>query len=261
MNKKTNAVLAAATPRGPAMEALIRAITSQTDVLSAGRARALLLNARLGVDDLMPWARFDHPLTDSYGRTAVAVSTTSDGSPFELMVMSWLPGDYSAIHDHGTTQWGAVRYFGHAEHIVFHHAGDHLRTRERSFVDVGDVAQVDHDLIHQMGNPGDEPFLSLHLYGCAHAHGAVTANARVFDLLERRVLRTDGGVFYGLPREQINSQEPGPGGDGPTAVRDHHHALRRIERVRRAGVMTADLWQRRARLLSELGVENAGDGR
>jgi len=56
----------------------------------------VVLNAGISAQDLMPWADFHHPIADSYGRKLVF-----DGGHFEVMVMSWLPGDFSAIHDHG----------------------------------------------------------------------------------------------------------------------------------------------------------------
>ncbi|MBK8652429.1 MAG: hypothetical protein IPN20_00430 [Haliscomenobacter sp.] len=51
---------------------------------------------------ITPWADFDHPDADSYGR-----KMAYKGPNFEIMVMSWKPGDFSSIHDHGHTQWGS----------------------------------------------------------------------------------------------------------------------------------------------------------
>ena len=59
-------------------------------------ARQCVLDANLRAEDLTAWADFDHPVEDSYGRRLVY-----DGGDFEIMVMSWAPGDFSAIHDHG----------------------------------------------------------------------------------------------------------------------------------------------------------------
>jgi len=89
-------------------------LLSQTKNLTSDQVYQSLLHANVTQDELMPWATFDHPLTDCYGRQLVY-----DGGYFEIMVMSWLPGDVSAIHDHGQAQWGAVQCFGQAIHTVY----------------------------------------------------------------------------------------------------------------------------------------------
>jgi hypothetical protein len=48
----------------------------------------LVANAKVKPEDLEPWADYDHPSTDSYGRRLVC-----HGGHFELMVMTWLPAD------------------------------------------------------------------------------------------------------------------------------------------------------------------------
>ena len=45
----------------------------------------------IGVEDLKNWIDYDYPVSDSYGRKMV-----HDGGFFEVMVMCWRPGDYSA---------------------------------------------------------------------------------------------------------------------------------------------------------------------
>ena len=79
-------------------ELLIREILKPYEVCQ------LIKESDISYEDLLPWADFDHPVKDSYGRKMVF-----EGPNFEVMVMSWVPGDYSAIHDHGYTQWGAVK--------------------------------------------------------------------------------------------------------------------------------------------------------
>ncbi|MCB0638640.1 MAG: hypothetical protein KDC54_18545, partial [Lewinella sp.] len=80
----------------------------------AAAVRKIVLEAQVQPADLAPWADFDHPVSDSYGRKLVYKADN-----FEIMVMSWRPGDFSTIHDHGHTQWGAVQIFGPAEHATF----------------------------------------------------------------------------------------------------------------------------------------------
>ena len=102
----------------------------------------LVKRANVQMEDLLPWADFNHPAEDSYGRKLIY-----KGEHFEIMAMSWLPGDFSTIHDHGYTQWGAVQIFGPAEHATFRYEDDELYTLARWTVKPGDVVGVSHNLI------------------------------------------------------------------------------------------------------------------
>ncbi len=195
-------------------------------IKSPADAAEVLRRSNVSLSDLMPWANYDHSVLDSYGRRPVMV-----GPNFELMVMSWESGDFSAIHDHGHTQWGAVMHFGHAEHAVYENRNEQLRTEERTMMEPGQINPVNHDLIHQMGNPTNERFLSLHLYGCADPVDGVTGDARIFDLLNNEIQLTDGGVFYCLPESQINGRLPGVAADAETTREHHQQMLDRLFRI------------------------------
>ncbi|MEO1082778.1 MAG: cysteine dioxygenase family protein [Acidobacteriota bacterium] len=201
---------------------LIEAVEA-CEELTPVRTRQLLEEATLSASDLAPWADYDHPSEDSYGRKMLF-----DGGCFELMVMSWAPGDMSAIHDHGFTQWGAVRLFGDAEHAMFKVSDGEMRTVERAVYPEGSVVAVSHDMVHQMGNRGDQPFLSLHLYGCYEREGDVTAEARLYELDRGEVCRTSGGVFFDLPEAAVLRSEKGPEPDFPTWLRHQVELLRRL---------------------------------
>ena len=213
----------------PALAALLAELRGTRD-LSPARAAALLQETPLETDDLLPWTDFQHPIADSYGRRLVA-----QGEHFELMVMSWVPGDYSAIHDHGSTQWGAVRYFGAADHVTFTLNDGLLEIDERLVQAPGSVRAVDHDLIHLMGNPGRTPFLSLHLYGTDSPNPCITGDARIFDLFENSIQRTDGGVFFALPERDVTRREAGVRADTESRLLHHRLMLARLERMRFAG--------------------------
>ncbi len=206
------------------LQTLIRSIEN-SEKLTPGIAKRLLEDANIESHDLMPWADFNHPIADSYGRKLVY-----DGKYFELMVMSWVDGDMSAIHDHGYTQWGAVQLFGPAEHAFFKLDNNILITRLRSVCQPREVLAVGHDLIHQMGNAGNEPYLTLHLYGSYDFKGCVTADARLYDLDEGKIQFTSGGVFFDLPEDQINRRIDGPKSDFPTLLRCKVELLKRLLR-------------------------------
>lgn len=216
-------------------------------VESPSAAAELLHSARVTQEDLMPWADFEHPVTDSYGRKAVAL-----GANYELMIMSWSPGDFSAIHDHGSTEWGAVMYFGDAEHATYELINQRLVTTDRRMMSAGQLNEVDHHLIHQMGNPTSRPFLSLHLYGCHKPTDGVTNGAKIFDLLEDETQFTDGGVFYCLPDQLINRRSTGVMASPETIVEHHLQMLDRIERIMSKGKATKLLMQKAKRLRQQL---------
>ena len=198
----------------------------QTTQLTPAQVKDFVLEANISEGDLMFWADFEHPIADSYGRKLVF-----DGGHFEIMVMSWLPGDFSAIHDHGATQWGAVQCFGAAEHYIYSFNKGVLSTLKAAHYSPGIVQAVDNRLIHQMGNPGDQPVLSLHVYGCKELKQTITGNARIFDLLEKNIQYTDGGVFFCLPETKINHRSKGLQADTETTLRHHHQMSDRIRRI------------------------------
>ena len=121
-----------------AIQDLIRMLEEAED-LTPRVARDLLLSANLQAEDLEPWSDLEHPIRDSYGRKLIF-----DGGYFEMMAMSWTPGDFSAIHDHGYTEWGAVQVFGPAEHSVFLEQDGDLTTLSRAEVKPGEVLAVGH---------------------------------------------------------------------------------------------------------------------
>lgn len=221
---------------------------------SAAAVAELVASSEIERRDLDPWVSFHHPVQDGYGRRVVASAPT-----FEVLVMSWRPADYSAIHDHGHAQCGAVQHFGSSDHLVYTHVEGVLRLSERERVIPGAVTAVDHDLIHQMGNPSCEPMVSLHVY-VGLPGGSITGDARIFDLLASQVQRTDGGVFFTLPEDAINRLEPGPVGDD-AATRVHHQLmLAQLQREAAAGPLRPPSRRRMGALLDALSVLEA-DGR
>jgi len=207
----------------PSIQRLIVCIEEKQTGITPGLARDFVLEANISSRDVMPWSDFGHPHRDGYGRKLVY-----DGGFFEIMVMSWVPGDFSAIHDHGTAQWGAVESFGEAEHAVFALREGRLETRVRCPFRAGEVYPVTHELIHQMGNPDRAPFCSLHLYGSYDHKGDVTGDSRIYDLWADEIQLVTGGVFFCLPDDQISRRDRGVPADFPTELRHHTEMLRRI---------------------------------
>lgn len=193
-----------------------------SDNLTPSTLANLLKQSEVTIEDLSPWSDYHHPKKDSYGRKLVYKS-----DKYEMMVMSWQPGDFSAIHDHGYTQWGAVKIFGPAEHATFRVDDNKISTLARWDVTPGDVVGVNHSLIHQMGNPTDTPFISFHVYGCTESHENITGEARLYDLSDHKIQRVNGGVFFNLKENEIERLENGPSPDFPTKLRHEVEAINR----------------------------------
>ena len=228
----------------PSVQALVDSISAEPG-MSPEKAALLLEQSGISAEDLAPWQRFEHPAQDCYGRTMI-----HDGGSFELMLMSWLPGDMSAIHDHGYTMWGAVRIYGQAEHAVFEEREGRLSTRERCIFPPDSIVAVTHELVHQMGNIDQEPFVSLHLYGSQERERDVTADSRIFELDEGRIQITTGGAFFLLPESQVSDASKVVKGDFPTWMRHNCELLRRMRCIRSTGGR-GGLQVREERLLRE----------
>lgn len=241
------------TGRPARVRRLVEAVQAESR-LTPATCRKLLEDARITPDDLAPWADFDHPDTDSYGRKLV-----HDGGFFELMVMSWVDGDMAALHDHGYTQWGAVQVFGPTEHAIFKLRDGRLTTVERKRFAPRSVIAVSHELIHQMGNVGQEPYLTLHLYGCYERDGCVTGDARLYELDEGAVQITSGGVFFSLPEEAVDRRLPAPSADFPTTLRFKVELLRRLLRIHGSLDRGRFATPREARLARELTTSGLWD--
>ena len=207
------------------LQNLVKAIEG-LERFSVNAVRDCLRSVDLPREDLTPWERFEHPGEDSYGRTMIW-----HGGHYEIMLMSWLPGDISAIHDHGFTQWGAVKVFGNAEHATFLVIDDEMQTLARTMVKSGEVLGVGHQLVHQMGNPlSGEPFVSLHVYGTYDARESITGDARVIDPTRGEIQIVDGGAFFNLPETAIKERKPVPTPDFPTWLRNSTELVRRMSR-------------------------------
>ena len=216
------------------IQRLIRTLSTLSS-LTPDQLKLVIEESAISEYDLFPWADFNHSPHDSYGRNMVY-----HGGHFEIMVMSWLPGDFSAIHDHGQTQWGAVQCFGEAEHYVYTLEQTAtqaiLKNQTPAHYQCGDIRTVNHDTIHQMGNRGDRPLLSLHVYGCAQtenspAEPAITGDARIFDLLENSIQFTDGGVFFYLPENKIKRRQYGISGDIATRTLQYELMRDRLKTI------------------------------
>jgi uncharacterized NAD(P)/FAD-binding protein YdhS len=182
----------------------LRTIVRQLEALGTGitgeRAIAILACTDLTIDDV---SVFVAAKLDGYSRRRVARTEA-----FELLVMTWLPGQGSGAHDHA----GSVSAFkilrGTADETQYAQAPDSLvdpvGARQ---LRAGEVGIDPGDVIHAVRNGHEELLVSVHLYAppirelrrfTPRSEGAVPAHA----FLRRREAKTPqvaivGGGFSG----------------------------------------------------------------
>jgi hypothetical protein len=181
--------------------------------MNMAKVAEFIKEASIDIPDLIPYADFDHPFEDGYGRKLVY-----QGRHFEIMVMSWAPGDFSSVHDHGYTTWGAVQVFGHVMHHTFAMKDDVFKLTRKEILSHGSVIKVNNPLIHQMGNVTTSPYMTLHIYGDNVYEGDVTADTRIFELESGLIKHTTGGAFFNLADNEVYDIENMPEIDTATFV-------------------------------------------
>jgi predicted metal-dependent enzyme (double-stranded beta helix superfamily) len=101
---------------------------------------------------------------DPGGYQTHLVHAEPDGS-FSIVVMVWLPGQRTAVHDHLT--WCVTAVLQGTEYEeVYAHRGDHLESVARNANPVGTVSGfAPPGDIHQVTNIGSTTAVSMHVYG------------------------------------------------------------------------------------------------
>jgi predicted metal-dependent enzyme (double-stranded beta helix superfamily) len=212
-----------------AIERLIGELKSKKKFAPSEIVR-LIKNANISESDIEEWSNFNHDIMDGYGRKLLYKTDN-----FEVMVMSWSQKDYSAVHNHGYTNWGAVKVFGSLEHTTFHYEDGYLSTLIKEHLSAGQILAVNQNLIHQMGNPGTENILSLHIYGTAENIDQVTSDSQLFEIGKKEVQYTDGGVFYDLKNDAITSRTSGLETDRLTEIGHYTQLLNYYYKSKRKG--------------------------
>ena len=190
----------------PGLQKLVDSIESTQEHVTVQKAAELMQQAEIIEKDLLPWVDYSHPIQEGYGRKLAFQHDT-----FEVMIMTWNPGDYSSVHDHGYTQWGAVQMFGNVMHHFYSNTGGKFRLSKKEILPYGTITKVNNSLVHQMGNVTSSPFLTLHLYGANEAHDLVTADMKIYEIETGFIRETQGGAFFNLTNEDapvIGSMNP-----------------------------------------------------
>jgi predicted metal-dependent enzyme (double-stranded beta helix superfamily) len=154
--------------------------------------------------DLKEFSEFNHNQNDSYGRRQIYKTEN-----FGIYVMSWCKGDFTAIHSHGHSEWGAVYFLGDADHRTYFANGNELKLMSSEIIKTGSIAAVCGDLVHAMGNLSDNPFLTLHIYGSNSYKGTITEDSKVYELNKNRIRTTLGPAFLNIADDLCKADENG----------------------------------------------------
>ena len=141
------------------LRSLVRELESGGDVVTRRHAVAALGGANVEWDDVAP---FVEPSPLGYARRRIARTDA-----FELLVMTWLPGQGSVPHDHAGSICALRIIRGHVRESFFTPARDGLVDREQASELVeGEVIVDASDHIHSLMNAEGAPetLVTLHVY-------------------------------------------------------------------------------------------------
>jgi len=144
-------------------------------------------------ESLSKYQDFKHDIDKSYGRKVVY-----EGSNFIVYIMSWAPGDFTAIHSHGFSDWGSVVFFADTNHRLYHAEGQKITLTGKSIIPKGSVVPVTGDFVHAMGNLTDTPFITLHIYGSDKAMSNANDFSLVYEIEKKQIQTTSGAAYINI---------------------------------------------------------------
>jgi predicted metal-dependent enzyme (double-stranded beta helix superfamily) len=163
---------------------------------------AMLKELELKEDDFKQFRNYDHDLAQSYGRTVVY-----EGQNFIIYVMSWAPGDHTAIHSHGYSDWGGVVFFSDTNHRSYRAEGANIELTDISIIPKGSVVPVTGNFVHAMGNLTDTPFITLHIYGSGQAISNANDSSFLYEIEKKQLRTTNGAAYINITEEFCKKTE------------------------------------------------------
>ncbi len=144
-------------PVSPKLQSVIRQLQALGGTITGDEATAILANADLTIHDA---AGFVVRKTDGYSRQRVARTEA-----FELLVMTWLPGQGSGAHDHASSVSAFKILQGTADETRYTQAEDSLvDPLDNRELHAGEVGIDPGDVIHAVRNAHEEALVSVHVY-------------------------------------------------------------------------------------------------
>ncbi len=129
------------------LEEVVRDLEARRDHTPSALGTALRRTFTL--DDVARFIRFD---PQNYVRSLV-----TRGERWEMRLLCWRPGQTSTLHGHGDSACAFRVLRGSAVESI-------LGCRDRVWAPGDIVEETGSQLVHQVGNAGNDPLLTLHLY-------------------------------------------------------------------------------------------------
>lgn len=195
----------------------------------------IVANSGLSAEQFEPFHTFNHAPSASYGRRLLY-----SNDHFKILLMSWCSDDFTAIHNHGATQWGCVYFMGQATHRIYEKNNGLLTIKQKEGFEHGQIADVCGDMIHIMGNSSGKDFMTLHIYGLdAPADGAEEL-AEVFAPERNKVFFTSGEAYLNIPNELVKDEKECSGVE-PETMADYLHLIQPFYRRINDKMMTSEI--------------------
>jgi hypothetical protein len=193
-----------------AIERIVTQIEENSS-MDSNRLLQIVKNSRISAADLESYQDFRHDPVLSYGRTKIY-----EGRNFSIYLMSWSGGDFTAVHNHGFTDWGAVYFFSDIKHRLYKVEGKHITLQDKSVVPSGTLVPVNGSLVHAMGNQTGLPSMSLHIYGSNHNISIANDASKVYELEKKLIRTTHGEAYLNLNEHNFTSSVEGLTTDADT---------------------------------------------
>jgi cysteine dioxygenase len=147
--------------------------------------------------DFDAYTYFDHSITESYGRTKIY-----EADNYVIFLMSWAQGDFTAIHSHGYTDWGAVYFCEDVSHRLYEIENNNIELIDNSLIPASTIVAVTGSLVHAMGNLNEKPVKSLHIYGSNQQMSNANDFSRVYELEKNQIRITDGAAYININEDK-----------------------------------------------------------
>lgn len=193
--------------------------------ISASSVTEILDKCNFDIDSINSYSEPQHDPKESYGRKEVYRNNR-----FQILVMTWLPEDYSIIHDHGNVDLSVIQVFGGLIHNSFECDNRKLQLIKCEETKPSEILCLGLGTIHQMGNENNELIMSLHIY---LYNENVESYARNYDLYSGEILHTDQGAYYCVEDEFISKRDFGLVADTDLVVEETFRRNYRQEMMKR----------------------------
>lgn len=162
----------------------------------------LVLHTGISEKEFEAFRRFDHAEDLSYGRQELYCNDR-----FKILLMSWRQNDFTAIHNHGATEWGCVFFMGSATHRIYEMENNKLTLKRKDVFQAGQTADVCGNFIHIMGNSGAENFITLHIYGSDSDVPDNESMAEIYAPELNKLFYTHGEAYLNISNELIKGEQ------------------------------------------------------